>query len=267
MTFGPATGRPVHVRTRQLNLMKTFMDGAAEAVGAPQDAVVRVGEADGLLYAMPVATDHDGAVERLPDSLLRQLARHNRHADEADQVAAILAFSCGPSEEVPGGLIGPGRDHAVRQAELRWLQARLSLAQPGTVLVVIDDGLFRNYVEPEFGENLHAGDFIKVPTDPPAWLCVKPPPSRPTTTLVPFRLPIARAVPPSPNRRLALAAALVLLTLGGLLGWKLLVTAPAHTRGDPYAPPSPDSTSHLRAPASRVSEEFFAYLRTSDRCA
>ncbi|GLZ07038.1 hypothetical protein Acsp03_45040 [Actinomadura sp. NBRC 104412] len=242
MTFGPATGRPVHVRTRQLNLMKTFMDGAAEAVGAPQDAVVRVGEADGLLYAMPVATGHDGAVERLPDSLLRQLARHNRHADEADQVAAILAFSCGPSEEVPGGLIGPGRDQAVLEAELPRLQDALRNALPGTVLVVIDDGLFRNYVEPEFGENLHAGDFTRIHADPPIWLCIKPPPPRPATSRepIPIRLPIAQPAPTSPGRRrIALAAALVLLTLGSLLGWKLLFTTPGQTNGETYVPPSP----------------------------
>lgn len=213
------------VRRRELELMDQFMDRAAEAAGNPRDAVDRVWEADGLLGAMPAGTHADGAVEELPESLARQLARHNRYVRETHRVKAILSFSCGPSERASGGLVGPGRDHAVRQADLPMLQAELDLAPPGTVLVVIDAALFHSYVKPEFGENLSAEDFTEIPVDPPVWFCVVNPPARPAPATVPPP-PSAPARTPAarwgvPGRVVVLAVVITLLLAGGLLAWKL----------------------------------------------
>jgi hypothetical protein len=189
VAFGHADASPVHIRREQARLLHEFMDRALRATGNRPDDVERFNEGDGLLCAMPVETPVDGAVELLPESLARQLARHNRGVGEAFRLKAVLAFSCGPSAKEQGRLFGPGRDDAVAQADLEAVRAALGKAPPGTVVTVIDSGLFNGYVKPEFGQNLSPEDFTEIPGDPPAWF---------TRTHVPVRS--GPALAPTPER-------------------------------------------------------------------
>ncbi|MFB4312742.1 hypothetical protein [Actinomadura sp. 21ATH] len=199
----------MHARRERARLLDEFIDHALRATGNRPEEAERFSEGDGLLCAMPVETPVDEAVEGLPGSLARKLARHNRASAEAARLKAILSFSCGPSESTLGRLIGPGRDCAVAMADGERIRAELAKAPPGMVLTVVDTAIFKGYVEPEFGQNLSPDDFTEMPGDPPAWL---------SRTHAPVRSDPAAGSVPEPARpdgagRTRRVAALALLVL------------------------------------------------------
>jgi hypothetical protein len=152
-----------------VDLLHQFTDRALQTIGISANGVRRFTEGDGLLCAIPLDTPTDRAVELLPEMLCKQLARHNRTTERQYRLSAVMSFTIGPSEEARDRLVGPGRDVAVGQADLPAIRSELEDAEPGTVVAVIDSGLFHSYVVPELGHDLTAKDFTKVPGGPPVW--------------------------------------------------------------------------------------------------